>query len=317
MGCREGIAGLVWFDENTEATGGSPAPRRPFLPSCTSNGAPSLRGTPTSGSSRSGTSLDARPGTTRGPAVTVWSRRTRHGSPTSCAPLGSGRAPGEAHRGPVVPERPGRTVFGVDLCSAHRVSPAEAGAGDGGPAHVGVAPRGLRACRRLGIRIGSSSAGRVSSAHVAGPDRLSIGTHRVAGARECAPENEIERLSSMLREFFRPRAHGVPDERRSWSSTSGIRMRCSLLRVVDRPGLRRRRRKRSPTEVRGVSPDTRGELRESAIKRIFYRSAHSVPLPKCGSDAVTTNVPGRPYGWRRAWRIDRDRACPHQALPTT
>jgi hypothetical protein len=37
------------------------------------------------------------------------------------------------------------------------------------------------------------------------------------------------------REVFRPRAHGVPDGRRSWCSTRVSRMRCSHLRVVDGP----------------------------------------------------------------------------------
>ena len=210
--------------------------------------------------------------------VTVWPRRTRHGSPTSCAPLGSGRAPGEAHSGPVVPERPGRTVSGVRHWSAHRVAQAEAGAGGADPGLFEMAPHGLRAVRRLGIR---TSAALVASADVVRDLRGQVGLGRHAsrsrGTRIRA-ENEMERLSSVVREFFRPRAHGVPDERRSWSSTSGIRMRCSLLRVVDGPGLRRRRRKRCLTEVcRAFSSDIRMRLRESAIKTIFYRSVSSVP----------------------------------------
>lgn len=214
-----------------------------------------------------------------GGPVTVWPRRTRHGSPTSCAPLGSGRAPGEAHSGPVVPERPGRTVSGVRHWSAHRVAQAEAGGWRrrSGPLRDGTT-RTSRCSEARHPHLGCSRGLRRCGEGPVGPRSVSVGTHRVAGARESAPENEMERLSSVVREFFRPRAHGVPDERRSWSSTSGIRMRCSLLRVVDGPGLRRRRRKRCLTEVcRAFSSDIRMRLRESAIKTIFYRSVSSVP----------------------------------------
>jgi hypothetical protein len=189
------------------------------------------------------------------------------------------------------------------------------GAGDGGrPRRGGTARSAPLGCRHP--HLGDFSAAPAGSADVVRDLRVQVGPRSARPAspgHEFGPENEMERLSSVVREFFRPRAHGVPDERRSWSSTTRIRMRCSLLRVVDGPGLRRRRRKRSLRSPRRFPPTFAMRPRESVIKKIFYRPAGRCDFPEYGSDAVTANVPGRPRGCRPAWCTDRQRACRHHA----